>query len=319
MDSVSPTDLAGKIRRHDDLSHMRHKKTHDHLEEIEDDIEEVHEMCEEIDDIHHKVDHLKKMAMEAKEHYKHHYSSKGKDMGISETIALTGLGGGGYGGTAGCAAGGGGLIGGGIGGVIGGAIGSLFGRGFHGGGFDGGHRGGHCEREVGCLDPFILQKQGDIQYEIAKNSFDTTTAITGQLNDIMLQNCQNTSAILMAVKDAQYANTIATLTEGQKVLLNQNQLAMEAMKIELLERGRTGDRDRNDVQVTMVQNQNALQNQIMDERNQRRHDRNEFQLNSLFHAFNQSQNVAQQSGNKSVVIGSGTSGAATSTNTNNQV
>jgi len=128
---------------------------------------------------------------------------------------------------------------------------------------------------------------------------------------------QQHSEQLLAIERAQYANTVATMNAQFSIVKNADQIAYQQLQQLLLQRDRDHDREHNDLNINMVQNQNQNQLNLLDERNCRRSERADFQFFSLQNML-QAQANNQQVQNKSVTIGSGTSGA-TSANTANNV
>jgi len=295
-----------------------------------------HEVSKELhEETHEKLDDLENAAKHGRDSY-HHKSHGVHHMYDSGASGAGGLFGGGAGG----------VLGGGIGGLIGGALGSgLFGRGFRGGwdggcGDGGGHRGGSdccCVQgaETRIEDAinfgsatnqrFDMERDlGDIKREIAGVGAAVSANINRSLFEMQIAACQASAAQLMAIEQTKFAAVTATKDAQNAIILNQQAIAFEQLK-QCCERDRLeGERRHGELQIQVITNQNTAvaqsqqqQMQLLEERNARRADRHEFQIANLMATF-QAQLNQQNVQNKSVTIGTGTSGA-NSTNTANNV
>jgi len=316
--SATQGDLSHMIRHHDMKSAHSHGVTHEKLDDVEEELDELNEAIERGKASYHHPSH----------HSEHHMY----DSGASGAGGLFG-------------GGAGGVLGGGIGGFLGSAIGSAFlGRGFGGWGGDGcGPRGRDGGGDCCCVQGaetriedainfgaatnqrFDLQESlGDIKREIAGVGAAVSANINRSLFEMEIANCNRNADNLMAIAQAKFDAVTATKSAETAIIHNQDRIAYEQLK-ECCERERRdGDRRHSDLNIQVVQNQNVAQAQaqqqqmqLLEERNARRADRHEFQIANIM-ATVQAQLNQQNVQNKSVTIGSGTSGA-TSTNTSNNV
>jgi len=157
---------------------------------------------------------------------------------------------------------------------------------------------------------------GGIKQEIAAAAGAVAANINRSLFEMQIANCQANAAQLMATERAQFASVTATKEAQFALAMQASQIAYEQLK-QCCERDhRDNDRRTNELNITMISNQNQNQLQLLEAENRRRADRADFQFNALASLFNQ-QLISGTNVSKSVNFGSGTAtNTATSTQNN---
>jgi len=312
--------LSGMLHAHDVHSRHAHHTTHEKLDDVEDEVEELRDDVEEA--IHRGRESC-------------HTSHSGVHK-VYDTLA----------GGSGLSA----LIGGAVGGFGGGLFSSFFDRGFRGG-WGGGHDGGGCGcGGKGCsccceiqgaetriedrIDSASSTQQhfdsmmmlGGLKAEVAAVGWNITNQLQRSFFEAQIANDRNAAVNLAAVKEAQYQAVRATEQAQFALALQASDIAYKQLQF-CCDRDRCdSDRRHSEAQITIVrneanalavqnQNQQQQQMQLLDERNNRRHEILGLHINAL---GNYMQNGFQQATNvtKSVNFGSG-SAATTNTPTQN--